>query len=57
MRFKVNVRKISPNPLHYDYQYGLASILYKRLALANETFANEIHDHQGFKHYTFSNLN
>ncbi|WP_292388431.1 CRISPR-associated endoribonuclease Cas6 [Methanosarcina sp. UBA5] len=56
MRFKVNIRKISPDPLHYDYQYGLASVLYKRLAIANETFANELHSHKGFKHYTFSNL-
>ena len=57
MRFKVIIRKMSPGPLHYDYQYGLASVLYKRLAIANKTFANEMHSHQGFKHYTFSNLN
>ena len=57
MRFKVNIRKVSPDSLHYDYQYGLASVLYKRLIIANETFANEMHNHRGFKLYTFSNLN
>jgi len=56
MRCKITVRKISSNPIHYDYQYGLASMLYARLASANITLANEIHSHQGFKFYTFSNL-
>lgn len=56
MRCKVNIRKISTAPIHYDYQYGLASMLYFRLAKANIKLANEIHNHQGFKFYTFSNL-
>ena len=56
MRCKITVQKISSNPIHYDYQYGLASMLYARLASANITLANEIHSHQGFKFYTFSNL-
>jgi CRISPR-associated endoribonuclease Cas6 len=56
MRSIITVRKISSAPLHYDYQYGLASMLYTRLATANITLANEIHSHQGFKFYTFSNL-
>lgn len=47
---------MSKHPIHYDYQYGLASMLYVRLATANITLANEIHSHQGFKFYTFSNL-
>jgi CRISPR-associated endoribonuclease Cas6 len=57
MRFKVSIRKISPNPLYYDYQYGLASVLYKYFSIANENFANNMHSHRGFKHYTFPNLN
>lgn len=56
MRCKISVRKTSSNPLHYDYQYGLASMLYHRLANANIALANEMHSHQGFKFYTFSNL-
>ena len=56
MRSKLTIRKISTAPLHYDYQYGLASMLYVKLASANITLANEIHSHQGFKFYTFSNL-
>ena len=56
MRSKINIRKISNAPLHYDYQYNLASMLYSRLAAANITLANSIHSHQGFKFYTFSNL-
>lgn len=56
MRCKVSVRKTSSKPIHYDYQYGLASMLYRRLASANVTLANELHSHQGFKFYTFSNL-
>ncbi|MDD4523731.1 MAG: CRISPR-associated endoribonuclease Cas6 [Methanosarcina sp.] len=56
MRCRVSVRKISSNPLHYDYQYGLASMLYSKLASSNIELANEIHGKQGFKFYTFSNL-
>jgi CRISPR-associated endoribonuclease Cas6 len=56
MRCRISVRKTSSSPIYYDYQYGLASMLYKRLATANITLANEIHSHQGFKFYTFSNL-
>lgn len=56
MRCKITIQKTSLTPIHYDYQYGLASMLYKRLASANITLAKETHSHQGFKFYTFSNL-
>ncbi|AKB85835.1 CRISPR-associated endoribonuclease Cas6 [Methanococcoides methylutens] len=56
MRCKITIQKTTSNPIHYDYQYGLASMLYKRLAKANINLANETHSHQGFKFYTFSNL-
>lgn len=56
MRCRVSVRKISPDPLHYDYQYGLASMLYSKLANSNIELANKIHSKKGFKFYTFSNL-
>ncbi len=56
MRCRVSVRKISPAPLHYDYQYGLASMLYLKLATSNIELANKIHSKKGFKFYTFSNL-
>jgi CRISPR-associated endoribonuclease Cas6 len=47
--------KITPAPIHYDYQYGIAAMLYKKLAHANIRLANKIHLHTGFKFYTFSN--
>jgi CRISPR-associated endoribonuclease Cas6 len=56
MRCRVSVRKISSNPLHFDYQYGLASMLYSKLASSNIELAKEIHSKKGFKFYTFSNL-
>ncbi len=56
MRSKITIRKLSGGPLFYDYQYGIASMLYSRLAAANISLANSIHSHQGFKFYTFSNL-
>lgn len=56
MRCRVSVRKISLDPLHYDYQYGLASMLYSKLSTSNIELANEIHSKRGFKFYTFSNL-
>jgi CRISPR-associated endoribonuclease Cas6 len=56
MRCRVSVRKISPDPLHYDYQYGLASMLYLKLATSNVELADKTHSKKGFKFYTFSNL-
>lgn len=56
MRCRVSVRKISPYPLHYDYQYGLASMLYLKLATSNVELADKTHKKNGFKFYTFSNL-
>lgn len=56
MRCKISIRKNSTSPLFFDYQYALASLLYARLAAANIRLANAIHSHQGFKFYTFSNL-
>lgn len=56
MRCRVNIRKISTYPLHYDYQYGLASMLYSKLALSNIGLADKTHSKKGFKFYTFSNL-
>jgi CRISPR-associated endoribonuclease Cas6 len=56
MRCRISVRKISPYPLHYDYQYGIASMLYLKLAAANIDLADKTHSKKGFKFYTFSNL-
>ncbi|AKB19486.1 MULTISPECIES: CRISPR-associated endoribonuclease Cas6 [unclassified Methanosarcina] len=56
MRCRVSVRKISSGPLHYDYQYGLASMLYLKLAASNIDLADKTHSKKGFKFYTFSNL-
>jgi len=56
VRSKITIQKLSGGPLFYDYQYGIASMLYSRLAAANISLANSIHSHRGFKFYTFSNL-
>jgi len=56
MRSKITIRKVSRAPINFDYQFGIASMLYARLATANVSLANEIHSHRGFKFYTFSNL-
>lgn len=56
MRSKITVRNLPIFPVNFDYQYGLASMLYFKLANADIKLANETHAHQGFKFYTFSNL-
>jgi len=56
MRSKLTLRKTTPAPIHYDYQYGIAAMFYARLTHANIRLANKIHSHTGFKFYTFSNL-
>jgi CRISPR-associated endoribonuclease Cas6 len=56
MRCKISIKKISPSSLHYDYQYGLASMLYAKLATSNIELADKTHSKKGFKFYTFSNL-
>jgi CRISPR-associated endoribonuclease Cas6 len=40
----------------FNYQYGMASMLYFKLAEADIRLANETHAQKGFKYYTFSNL-
>ena len=56
MRSRITLRKTTPAPIHYDYQYGIAAMFYARLTHANIRLANKIHSHTGFKFYTFSNL-
>ena len=56
MRSRISIQKISKHPIPYDYQYGLASMLYGKLAEANIKLANELHSHQNFKFFTFSNF-
>lgn len=56
MRAKISISNPSEKPIPYDYQYAMASMLYHRLAEGNVELANEIHSHQNFKFYTFSNL-
>ncbi len=56
MRSKITVYNKSKAPISYNYQYGIASMLYLKLAESDVKLANETHSHQGFKFYTFSNL-
>jgi len=56
VRGKITILKQSKALIDYNYQYGIASMLYKKLAESDVELANEAHSHQGFKYYTFSNL-
>ncbi len=56
MRSKITILNLSKTPINYNYQYGIASLLYLKLAESDVQLANQIHAHQGFKFYTFSNL-
>ena len=56
MRAKIFIQKTGGKVLSFDYQYYLASMLYKKLAAANVKLANELHSRDDFKFYTFSNL-
>ncbi len=56
MRAKIFLQKVSGSSLSYNYQYYLASMLYKKLALVDTILANELHSTKQFKFYTFSNI-
>jgi CRISPR-associated endoribonuclease Cas6 len=56
VRSKITIYNRSKAPIDYNYQYGIASMLYFKLAESDVELANETHSHQGFKFYTFSNL-
>ncbi len=56
MRSKITIYNRSKAQIDYNYQYGIASMLYLKLAESDVQLANETHSHQGFKFYTFSNL-
>ncbi|MDP2765977.1 MAG: CRISPR-associated endoribonuclease Cas6 [Candidatus Methanoperedens sp.] len=56
MRGKITIYNRSKVQIDYNYQYGIASMLYLKLAESDVKLANEMHSHQGFKFYTFSNL-
>ena len=55
-RAKISIQKNSTHPLNYEYQYYLAGMLFKKLGDVNFELASELHSHQNFKFYTFSNL-
>ncbi|UOY10060.1 CRISPR-associated endoribonuclease Cas6 [Methanonatronarchaeum sp. AMET6-2] len=56
VRAKIFVNKVSDMPLDYDYQYWLASMLLHRLDNAKGELADFLHNHDGYRFYTFSNL-
>lgn len=56
MRAKISIRKTTPEPMHYDYQYWLASMLLNRLNNAKEELADFLHANEGYRYYTFSNI-
>ncbi|MFQ6128653.1 MAG: hypothetical protein ACE5QW_07105 [Thermoplasmata archaeon] len=51
MRARILIRKLSSKPLPYDYQYGLASMLYGKLKFADGDLARFMHAYQGYRHY------
>jgi len=54
MRIRVDCIKEDSQPLPFDYQYELASLLYNRMQIADEDLAEEMHSDSGYKFYTFS---
>jgi len=56
MRAKIDIEKRDEKPLNYDYQYWLGSLLIDRLSKVDQDYADLVHSHQDYKHYTFSNL-
>lgn len=56
MRCSITIHNVSGKPVGYNYQYGLASMLYKKMAVSNDELALKTHDDIGYKYYTFSNL-
>ncbi len=56
LRAKIEIEKISTEPLAYDYQYLLASMLLHRLKSAKGELSSFLHSHTGYKYYTFSNI-
>jgi len=56
MRARVTVANRSGRLLPFDYQYALASALYRRLAAADPDLAAKLHSRPGFRHYCFSHF-
>ncbi|WGI17898.1 CRISPR-associated endoribonuclease Cas6 [Methanonatronarchaeum sp. AMET-Sl] len=56
VRAKIFVKKVSDMPLDYDYQYWLASMLLHRLDCARGKLADFLHNYDGYRFYSFSNL-
>lgn len=54
MRIRVDCIREDNQPLPFDYQYELASLLYNRIQVADEELAEEMHSETGYKFYTFS---
>jgi CRISPR-associated endoribonuclease Cas6 len=57
MRCMVHItRQDGDSALPFDYQYGLSSVMYKKLSEVDKTFTDKLHKTRGFKFYSFSNL-
>jgi CRISPR-associated endoribonuclease Cas6 len=64
MRFKLHLRPLSSRPrIMWNYHYVLSSILFSKIANADENYADflhnkgyELNNRKRFKHFTFSDL-
>ncbi len=55
-RIKVTLKIEKGSVIPFDYQYYLASMVYRVLEKVNKEYAFEIHKPKKYKHYTFSYL-
>ncbi len=56
MRARVKVVAEGGSKIGYDYQYALASALYRKLEMADPQSASALHAYRGFRHYCFSGI-
>lgn len=54
MRIRLHISKENRKKLPFDYQYGLASVLYHRIREESKDLAQELHSRHSYKFYTFS---
>jgi len=55
VRIKIKLEPVGGRcVIPFSHQYQLASVLYRKMYLADEEYARELHMSGGFKHFTFS---
>ena len=54
MRLRAEVSKRAGGELPYNYQYGLASMIYNQINRIDQNLSEQLHLQKGPKHFTFS---